>query len=124
MKQRIMIVDDDRSFLRSMEILLTEKSFEVKTFTSSLDADCYIREGNRVDVLILDYLMPEINGIEFLDKIEKYLGGDEKILLVSGHRDKIDRENLEELGIDEFFPKPVTYREFLECIDEKCEQKN
>ena len=62
----VMIVDDEEMVLMSIRSFLNlETSYEVLTFTSPVEALDHFA-GNEVDLVISDYLMPEMDGISFL----------------------------------------------------------
>ncbi|MEY3676384.1 MAG: hypothetical protein RJB67_874, partial [Bacteroidota bacterium] len=58
---RILWVDDEVDSLQSQQIFLTQKGYEVVTFTNGYDAIEYL-ESNAIDVVLLDETMPGISG--------------------------------------------------------------
>jgi DNA-binding NtrC family response regulator len=91
-KLRIYLVDDDKVFLKALEIdFMNALEYDVHTFQTG--ETCILSLANKPDVIILDYLLDGIekgvmNGIETLDKIKEY---DSKIpvIMLSG-QDKIE----------------------------------
>ena len=68
----IVIVDDEEMVLTSLNSFLTlETEYNVKTFTSAKQALEYI-EKEHVDLVVSDYLMPEMDGISFLASVQEY----------------------------------------------------
>lgn len=83
----IVILDDEEMVLISLRAYLTlETDYQVETFTDSEKALEYLR-GSPVDVVISDYLMPKMNGIQFLAKARQLQPETARILL-TGHADK------------------------------------
>jgi len=103
----VVIVDDDPNLTRSLEIVLTRQGHKVRTFQDAAEADFFLEQGARVDVLILDYMMPEFNGVEIMGRVRDALPDHCKVILISGHTDLVDRGSLRKLGIDDFLPKPL-----------------
>ncbi|MBU6263097.1 MAG: response regulator, partial [Bacteroidetes bacterium] len=66
---RILWVDDEVDSLQSQQIFLTQKGYEVITFTNGYDAIEYL-ETSVVDVVLLDETMPGITGLETLSRIK------------------------------------------------------
>ncbi len=65
-KGQLVIVDDEEMVLTSINsFLMLETEYDVSTFTSAKEAITFI-EQNDVDLVISDYLMPEMDGISFL----------------------------------------------------------
>jgi len=66
-KKKVLIIDDDLSFARMIQLLLLRLSFDVLTSFSVADARQKLGlDGNGVDLIILDLMMPEENGFDFL----------------------------------------------------------
>lgn len=82
-----MLVDDEQMVLTSLEAFLTlESDFQVHTFLSPEEALRHI-EVKPVDVIVSDYLMPKMNGMQFLTKTREYQPEAARVLL-TGHADK------------------------------------
>lgn len=64
MKKNIMIVDNDESLLSSLEYNLSRRYGMVEIFNSSTKAKDFFKQGGRVDLVITDYDMPYLIGIE------------------------------------------------------------
>jgi two-component system OmpR family response regulator len=91
-KITIFLVDDDKVFLKSLEIeFLQHADFSIETFTSG--ESCLINLSHNPDVIILDYFLDGIdknakNGIETLDKIKAF-NSDIPVVMLSS-QDKIE----------------------------------
>ncbi len=106
MEPTVVIVDDEEMVLTSLHAYLTlETDYTVETFTSVDDALGYL-EANPVDVVISDYLMPKMNGIEFLGKA-KELQPEAARVLLTGHADKQSAiEAINSVGLFQYVEKP------------------
>ena len=68
-KERILVVDDEPSIRKYLQTLLEVDGFEVEALSSGKDAIEKVSGGERPDFIILDVLMPELNGIETLKEL-------------------------------------------------------
>ena len=63
---RIVLVDDDDFFRESLSLNLLDEGFAVTTFSNGPDALGYFEKGGEADVVLLDWRMPQMNGLELL----------------------------------------------------------
>ena len=68
-KEKILVVDDEPSIRKYLQTLLEVDGFEVETVSSGREAIAKVTAGERPDFIILDVLMPELNGIETLKQL-------------------------------------------------------
>lgn len=102
----IMIVDDEEMVLKSIEnYLMLETDYNLLTFTNPNKA-LASEEVDNVDLVISDYLMPEMNGIEFLLKFKEVNPTATRVILTA----YADKENtikaINELGLYQYIEKP------------------
>jgi len=109
----ILLVDDEKMVLDSLESLFTlETDYDIIGFTSPFSALENISETS-VDLVISDYLMPEMNGIEFLLKFREMYPEAIRILL-TGYADKENAiRAINELGLYQYIEKPWDNEEML-----------
>ena len=117
MKKRVLVVDDSEVVLERAREALTAGGFEVYTAISAAAADRYIYGDLRPDMIILDVMMPVLDG----DKKAKLLKGDDltrkiPILLLSSKNEEELARLAAESGADGIIRKPFTYREMIEKI--------
>ena len=116
----IAIVDNDRPLLRSLEILLGSKGHHVTVFDQSVQAIEFLRK-QPIDILIVDYVMPELTGTELLETIKQNWPRECKIIMLSGHIDQIDRDKLADLGVTGFLAKPFDLEKLCNLISQRIE---
>src|SRR3990172_6935475 len=102
----IVLVDDEDMVVTSIKSFLTlETDYEVKGFTKPADAIDYVK-SNRVDVVVTDYLMPEIDGISLLAKVKEFQPEATRILL-TGYADKENAiKAINDVGLYQYIEKP------------------
>ena len=98
-KQTICIVDDEKMITDTLKVLLDiELDADIKTFNSPFDALKFIKQ-NEVQVILSDFLMPDMNGIEFLTEA-KAINPDTTMILLTGYADKENANKaINEIGI-------------------------
>ena len=102
----VVLVDDEDMVVTSIKSFLTlETDYEVQGFTSPADALSYI-ENNRVDVVVSDYLMPDMDGISFLARV-KDLQPEATRILLTGYADKENAiKAINDVGLYQYIEKP------------------
>ena len=105
-EETILIVDDEEMVLTSLSTYLTlETDYTVLTFTSAREALAAIRERD-VDVVVSDFLMPEMDGIAFLAEVRKYRPETPRIIL-TGYADKENAvKAINDVGLFQYIEKP------------------
>src|SRR6266852_5918858 len=68
-KEKILVVDDEPSIRKYLQTLLEVDGFDVQTVSSGREALSKINGGERPDFIILDVLMPEMNGLDTLKEL-------------------------------------------------------
>ena len=118
----VVLVDDEEMVLTSLNAYLTlETEYNVESFTDTTDALAFIG-ANPIDVIISDYLMPKMNGIEFLGKAKELQPETSRILL-TGHADKQSAiEAINQVGLFQYIEKPWDNAALLLVIRNGCER--
>ena len=101
---KILLIDDDR-FLLDMYLLKFKKSgFEIDTSSSSANALDKLREGQAYDVILLDIIMPGMDGLELLKTVrEEKLVPKAAIIMLTNQAD--DFEKAKAFGVDGYIIK-------------------
>lgn len=103
--QTIVIIDDDKSILANLEMILESDGFEsTKTFSRGQEGLDYIRTG-KVDVVLLDINLPEISGLDILKIIK-----DERpllpVIVITGQNDVTTAVEIMKSGAFDYLAKP------------------
>lgn len=104
---RVMVVDDEPMVTTSICTMLGfEKNLVPLPFNSALNALAAIEAGERPDVVISDFLMPDMKGIEFLKRVREHCP-DATLILLTGYADKANAiQAINEAGIYRYIEKP------------------
>ena len=115
--KKILIIDDDPSVLACYERLFRREGYDPFLETDGTAAESRLNEYRDVEVVILDYRMPGINGLELLRRLR---GRDfrARIVLVSGHFSPEIVLAARRLGIRWIFSKPVDTARLLSAVAE------
>lgn len=101
---KIIIIDDDIQVLESVKDALEVRDMQIKTFSNPIEGLEYIKNNN-VDVLILDYYMPEMNGSEVVEKLREY-NNNTIVILQTGFADQIPPlEMIDKINIQGYVDK-------------------
>jgi DNA-binding NtrC family response regulator len=102
----VVIVDDEDMVLTSLSTYLTlETDYNVVTFTSAREAITYV-ERHEVDIVISDFLMPEMDGIAFLSRVRELKPEVPRVIL-TGYADKENAiKAINEVGLYQYVEKP------------------
>jgi CheY-like chemotaxis protein/ribonuclease BN (tRNA processing enzyme) len=121
--KKIYVVDDDEIMLLAIRSLLESLGAEVKANSSSLKALDEIKEI-RPDLVILDLMMPEMDGLDMcrLMRQESTLN-DTKIVFFSGKAYEHDQQRAMSYGADGYLIKPFLDDSFINAIEEIMEEK-
>jgi CheY-like chemotaxis protein len=114
---RILIVEDQREVSRLLRTSLEtlEHKLEIVEIPSGEEA-LLDSSRNRVDLLVADYRLPGISGIELMLKVRGF-HPDAKIILITGLTDPKVRREVADAGADAFFIKPVPIADFLDAVE-------
>ena len=117
-----MLVDDEDMVITSVRAFLQlETEFNVHGFTSPEEAAAYLR-SNPVDVVVSDYLMPRMNGIQLLAKAREYQPEAARVLL-TGHSDKSSAiQAINDVGLYQYLEKPWDNSQLLLVIQSAIER--
>jgi two-component system, NtrC family, response regulator AtoC len=120
-KEEILVIDDEPSIRKYLQTLLEVDGFEVSTVVSGSDALEFIGNGARPDFIILDVLMPEMDGLETLRRLMAVDRGLNVIMLSCSNEVSTVVEAIR-LGAHDYLTKPFEKPE-LDAALLKCRQK-
>lgn len=104
-KARILVVDDEPGIRKSLKDCLENDGYLVTTASSGAEALAAV-EVHRPDLILLDVLMPEMNGLETLRKIRERDRVVRVIIITVLHSEQFARDAMEN-GANDCLPKPI-----------------
>lgn len=110
---KILLIDDDIEITELLTELLSLEGFDI-TVAHNGQKGLEALEANHFDIVLLDVMMPVLNGIETLKQLRKKYSL--PVLMLSARDDEIDRILGLELGADDYLPKPFNDRELIARI--------
>jgi two-component system response regulator CpxR len=113
MSQTILIADDDTELCELLREYLGQEGFEVRL---AFDGEQALAESRRpgLDAIVLDIMMPRMNGIDVLRNLRKE--SELPVIMLTARGDDLDRIIGLELGADDYLAKPANPRELLARI--------
>jgi DNA-binding response OmpR family regulator len=109
----VLIVDDDRPSLKMNSFLLREEGYHVVTAPNGLEA-LPLLEQEEIDLVILDVMMPVMDGHETLRRLRQRY--EVPVIFLSAKGDTSDKVKGLQLGADDYLPKPFEPAELLARI--------
>jgi len=115
-KETILLVEDEDAVRIMAKEALTQSGYAVLTASNGIEAiEQYKRHGDYIDLVILDMIMPEMNGIETYKQLKK-LNPSLKIIISSGYSDKEQDLSIIQGEIEGFLVKPYKVNELAQAV--------
>ena len=112
--QNILIVDDDKEIVKAIEIYLERKKYQIFKAYDGIEALEQIKK-NDINLIILDIMMPNKDGIETLTEIRK--DKNIPVILLSAKSEDIDKIHGLNLGADDYITKPFNPAELIARVN-------
>ena len=122
-KRKILVIDDEEAVTELVKLKLERSGFEVYVANDGLDGMRAL-ERVRPDLIILDILMPKVDGIEACNILNKDEVGKKTPIIVLSALDKdIDRLKAYKAGVVDYMTKPIKVGDLIEKIEKALEYK-
>ncbi len=120
-KIRILVIDDDKSILRTFTRILQKNGYEIDVAETGKEA---IEKSKKAhyDLALIDIRLPDMDGTDLLVKIQQTMRDSIKIMITGFPSLETGVKALDE-GADAYLVKPVKPEELLALIDEKLRSK-
>jgi DNA-binding response OmpR family regulator len=120
-KKHILVVDDDKSILRTLTRILQKKGYKTDVAETGKEAIEKSKIGN-YDIALIDIRLPDMDGTDLLVKMQKTMQNAIKIMITGFPSLETGVKALDE-GADAYLVKPVKPEELLALIEEKLKNK-
>jgi two-component system OmpR family response regulator len=118
---KILVVEDDPNLLETLRYNLQKESYKIVTATDGEQALAVAR-GEKPDLIILDIMLPKINGFEVCRILRKEMTT--PILMLTARADETDKIVGLEIGADDYMTKPFSMRELTARVRAMLRRKN
>lgn len=118
-KPRILVVDDDENVLRLVDLLLSRAGFDAQTVYTAAEAAAILKTKPLPDLMILDLMLPDVSGVDFLRQVRaKAFFDGLPVLILSALADPDQiREGLD-AGADRYLTKPYLTNNLLVTVQD------
>jgi len=123
MRGRVLLVDDDLNVLLGMKRALRKQSFEIVTASSARDGLAVLSRAD-IDVVVADYEMPGMNGVEFLRRVRDDHPAVVRFMLTGKPSLDVAAQAINEGAISRFFVKPWGSANLAAEIRQVLQQKH
>jgi two-component system OmpR family response regulator len=121
MSIQVLLVDDEKEFAAYTAKRLSARGMQVR-ITHSGSSALELIAGHSFDVIVLDLLMPGMNGLEVLREMKK-ARSEAQVIMLSGHMNREAVTAGESLGAVEYILKPCEFSTLLKAIENADKRK-
>ena len=116
-KKRLLIIDDDSRNIFALEHTLRAKSFDCVSCLSAVDALKLLETDERIDAVLIDMMMPEMDGYEAIPLMKQIPSRNSTLIVaVTAQAMKGDREKCLDAGADDYVSKPIDVDKLLQVL--------
>lgn len=120
-KPRVLCVDDEKNVLDSFRRLL-RKDFDLNTATSGADGIALIEQNGPYAVVVSDFKMPGMNGVEFLARAKEIAPDTIRVMLTGQAEENTAAQAINDGKIFRFLNKPISSSSFIQCLKDSIRQ--
>ncbi len=111
---KVLLVDDEKLIRDVMKEYCYSESYDVVEAANGLEAVNIVKENNNIDMIIMDIMMPVMDGYTASREIKKI--GDIPIIMLSAREEEYDKLTGFDIGIDDYMTKPFSPKELIARI--------
>ena len=113
MTREVMVVEDDADLQPLLAFTFENKGYEVSVFSGGEDALEYLNAGNRPDCIVLDLMMPGIDGLDVLEARAETEFADIPVIVLTAWDAEDTVERAFDRGADDYITKPFSPNELV-----------
>jgi DNA-binding response OmpR family regulator len=118
-RRNILVIDDEPYIGRIIQLKLESTPYDVDVCQDGSTALERLRTNEPVDLILLDIMMPSMNGFEVLARLREIPHrSDTPVIMLTGKGQSTDRDKATSLGARDFLTKPFSPKKLLARIDE------
>ncbi len=108
----VLVLEDETDVRELLVIHLKREGYEVQSFEDAEEA-LEAFQKNKFDLLILDWMLPKMSGLDFCKKVRSDFHSSVPVLILTARADTMDKVLGLEIGADDYLTKPFEVREFV-----------
>jgi DNA-binding NtrC family response regulator len=120
--RRILIIDDERPILMTLEALLTRHGYQTETATTAT-LGLRAMKTNSAALVLLDLQLPDADGLETLERLKKDFG-DSQVIILTAHDSLNNAIESIKRGAFHFISKPYAPEELLSLVEQALEKRS
>ncbi|MBI4062766.1 MAG: response regulator [Elusimicrobia bacterium] len=113
----IFVIDDDESIRALLEVFLSTLGYKVCLAKTAIEADGLLAKNSRPDLILLDIMMPQLNGLEFAKKLNAQGSPAIPIIIMTALKDEETARDALEAGCVDFISKPFRTEDLKRRIE-------
>jgi CheY-like chemotaxis protein len=114
---RVLLVDDQRDILKLLHASLDTLAHELEVIEAPSGEEALLEASrSKIDLLVADYRLPGITGVELLHKVRARYP-DSRVILITGLTDRKARDEMLNAGAIAVFDKPISLTDFLDAVE-------
>lgn len=117
LRNKVLIVDDDTRNIFALSAVLKAKGYSCVSSPGSLEALKLLSSNHTVGIMLLDMMMPDMDGYEMLATLRKSSNADLPVIAVTAQAMVGDREKCLAAGADDYLSKPVDVDKLVSMLD-------
>jgi len=118
--ETILLVDDESDLRDAYAELLKDLGYRVRSEPDGFSALAFVKQGTRIDLVITDYIMPNMNGLKFI-KLLRALRPSVPVIMLTAFTTMENYSRARQLGAFEYVEKPVRMEELRRVVEAALE---
>ncbi|WP_042476252.1 response regulator transcription factor [Bacillus ndiopicus] len=114
---KILVVDDEEILRMLIRDTLEDMGYEIDEAEDGQEALEKVTQES-YDLMILDYMMPHVTGIEVIEQLPEQIKANLPILMLTAKSQEEDRQKVFENGVDYFMSKPFSPVKLMEIVED------
>jgi len=125
-KANVMVIDDEEACLLSVEMIAHDTNYNIIPYLNPMKALEWLKQNpGKIDIIMLDMMIPEMSGIEFLEAIKSEARlANIPVALQSGASDKVKIFEAFEKGAVDFIHKPYNREDFVRIVEKNLKRSS
>lgn len=120
----ILVIDDDEDIRTLLETYLSQLGYRVWLASGTKEAKKYLLSQMHPDIILLDIMMPGLNGLEFASRLKSAFESPVPIIVMTGMGDEETSADAAAVGVADFIAKPFKTEDLKRKIESALAQGN